>query len=269
MQRIQLKDKTFKQITYYKTGSGPAVLLVHGFPANVHLWRHVIPELSAKYTLLLPAFFEEENDWMEHGATATSKLADAFNDILEQEQIHKALLIGHSMGGYMGLEFAAKYSSKLVGLSLVHSSPLGDDSARAEGRRKTVSILENGGKSPFLKKMVRALFPDAFNLAHPEVYLRQTEEAIAVNDQSLVAFYRAIMERRATSEIVERANFPMQTIVGKKDTLANITKELASENLASTNFVHIYENEAHMAMLECPSRLSKDLLQFAAYAWSK
>ena len=46
MLKIQLRNKTFDQITYYKTGAGPALLLVHGFPANVQLWRFLIPELS-------------------------------------------------------------------------------------------------------------------------------------------------------------------------------------------------------------------------------
>lgn len=267
MQKIQLRHKIFNQITYYKTGAGPALLLVHGFPANVQLWRHIIPELSKKYTLILPDFFGEEGDWLREGQTSMLLLADAFNDLLENEGLQKVVFAGHSMGGYMGLAFASLYPDKLAGLSLIHSSPLGDEPARAEGRRKTVAILENGGKSPFLKKMVRALFPEEFNAGNPEVLARQINEAIAVNDQSLVAFYRAIMQRADSTETVRNANFPIQYIIGKKDSLANITKELAAENLANTNFVSIYEKEAHMAMLEDPVRLLRDLEHFSAYCW--
>lgn len=269
MEKIQLKDKTFKQITYYKTGTGPALLLVHGFPANVFLWRLILPELSKNYTILLPNFFEEKGDWLSDGMTSMSLLADAFNDILEHEQLSKVLLAGHSMGGYMGLAFAEKHPEKLVGLSLIHSSPLGDDESRAEGRKKTVKILENGGKAPFLRMMVRALFPENFNKLHPEVIARQTEEAIAVEDESLIAFYRAIMDRNDTTAFTRSATFPIQNIIGLKDTLANPQKELAGENLSFINFVSAYPNEGHMAMLENPSVLLRDLNLFATFCWQR
>lgn len=269
MLKIKLNNKTFDQITYYKTGNGPALLLVHGFPANVLLWRFVLPELSQKFTVILPNFFEEEGDWLRHNETSMPLLADAFNDILENEKLDKVVLAGHSMGGYMGLAFASKYPEKLVGLSLIHSSSLPDDEARAEGRRKTVSILENGGKSMFLKKMVRALFSEEFNQKNPEILDRQITEALAVKDKSLIAFYKAIMERKGTTEIVNKANFPVQNIVGIKDSLANISKELDAAQLAFINFVSVYEQEAHMAMLESPEKLSKDLIQFATYCWQR
>jgi pimeloyl-ACP methyl ester carboxylesterase len=269
MQKQQLTNKTFAKITYYKVGSGPAILLVHGFPANVHLWRNIVPELSKSFTLILPNFFEEVGDWLKDGATSMAQLAEAFNDILEFEKIERVLLIGHSMGGYMGLAFAEKYPQKLIGLSLVHSSSLGDDELRAEGRRKTVAILEGGGKRLFLKKMVPALFTDEFNSQNPEVVKRQLEEAIAVDDQSLVAFYKAIMERSETTQVVRNAKFPIQNVIGAKDSLASITKELAVENLAITNFVSVFENEAHMVMLENSLRLQSDLLLFAKFCWCR
>lgn len=269
MQKIELRHKTFEQITYYKTGTGPAILLVHGFPANVHLWRHILPELSQHFTIILPAFFETKGDWLKNEETSMDLLSDAFLDILEQEQLDKILIAGHSMGGYMGLAFATKYPEKLVGLSLIHSSSLGDDDVRAEGRRKTVAILENGGKSIFLKKMVRALFTEEFNSAHPDVLARQTQESIAVDDISLVAFYRAIMLRKQTVDTVVNATYPLQNIIGKKDTLANITKELASEHLAKLNFVSVFDNEAHMAMLENPQLMLHELMHFATFCWHR
>lgn len=269
MEKIRLQHKTFRQITYYKTGSGPVILLVHGYPANRHLWRHVIPALAKKYTILLPDFFEQEGDWQEDRRTSTRQLARAFNDIFEHESVDRALIAGHSMGGYMGLAFAALYPQKLVGLSLIHSSPTGDDADRAEGRKKTVSILEKGGKGLFLKKMVPALFSETFRHTEPETVSRQLDEALAVNDEALVAFYRAIMERDETVDVTCHSKFPVQNIIGKKDTLANITKELAPQNLSNINFVSIYEDEAHMAMLENPAALLKDLLHFAAYCWHR
>lgn len=266
MQKIHLKSKSLNRITYYKTGKGPTIFLVHGFPANIHLWRHITEDLAKNYSLILPNFFEEEGDWLdpEH-KISMDLLAEAFNDILDHEGIQKVLYIGHSMGGYMGLALAEKYPEKIIGLSLVHSSPLPDDEARTEGRKKTVSILESGGKSLFLKKMVPALFPTHFAQENADIIARQLEEALAVDTKSLVAFYRAIMERKSTTHVTAQAHFPIQLIIGIKDSLANIKKELDAQNLSFVNFVNIYEQEGHMAMLENPKKVLQDVQYFATY----
>lgn len=267
MQKIQLRHKTVDQITYYKMGEGPALMLVHGFPANVHMWRYISGELAQNYTLLMPNFFEHDGDWLKDGRTDMNTLASCINDILEHEQLSEIVYAGHSMGGYMGLAFAAKYPHKLRGLSLIHSSPLSDDESRAEGRKKTIAILEKGGKAPFLKIMVKALFPITFNKSHPEIVERQTNEAIAVNDTSLIAFYRAIMLRTDTTQVTHNASFPVQNIIGDCDSLAQPNKELTPQNISFINFVSVYEGIGHMAMLEKPELVLKDLQHFISYCW--
>ena len=42
-------------LNVYVTGSGPSILLLHGFPDSNALWRHVIPELVAGgYRVIAP-----------------------------------------------------------------------------------------------------------------------------------------------------------------------------------------------------------------------
>lgn len=266
MDRIVLNDRQLQQLVYYKTGKGPALLLVHGFPANVALWREVYQALAQNYTLLMPNFFEAPNSWIDaQQSVSMQQLAQAFHTILVHEQVDKVLYAGHSMGAYMGLAFAKLYPESLLGLSLLHGAPLPDDEERALGRKKTVSILEKGGKVLFLKKMVPALFAPEYTLKYPEQVQRQLDEAIAVEDKHLVAFYKAIMLREDQRTIAKNAPFPIQNIVGKKDSLANPLKEFDAENLSFINFVHLYDNIGHMAMLEAPKKLLHDWKHFFNY----
>jgi haloacetate dehalogenase len=39
---------------YQMAGSGPPVILLHGFPETSYAWRHQIPELSRHYTVIAP-----------------------------------------------------------------------------------------------------------------------------------------------------------------------------------------------------------------------
>ncbi len=269
MQKIQLRNKTFEQINYYKTGSGPSLMLVHGFPANAQLWRYIYPNLSAHYTILLPEFFSESGAWMSNNSTSMELLANGLKDILDNEQVTQTVFAGHSMGGYMGLAFARQYPNRLKGLSLIHSSALADDAARLDGRQKSIKIIEQGGKSPFLRKMVYALFPEQFNKTYPEVAAKQLEEALNVPVESLLAFYKAIMLRDGSTDFISNVTFPLQYIIGQRDTLANIQKDLISDTLTNTNFVSVLQDCAHMGMLEDPQKLQSKLHEFAEYCFNK
>jgi pimeloyl-ACP methyl ester carboxylesterase len=268
MIKVQIATTPFNQVTYYKTGNGPALFLIHGFPANYLLWRNLIPVLEQRFTLILPNFFEHENDWLTtEGLTSTSLLADAFFEIMQHENLDSISIIGHSMGGYMGLSFAQQYPKNLIGISLCHSSVHPDDTSRSESRKKTISILEKGGKLPFLKKMVPALFSNTYNENNKDIVNQQYLEAINVNDQSLVAFYKAITHRPDFSMVAEKNSSVFQHIIGEKDSLANLTVELSQSSHSFVTFVNIMRNDAHMGMLENPALFNQYIIAFLKYCY--
>ena len=45
-------------------------------------------------------------------------MAEAVHAVLKSERLRKVVIIGHSMGGYVGLAFAEKYPDMMKGLSL-------------------------------------------------------------------------------------------------------------------------------------------------------
>jgi len=87
-------------IAYHDEGSGPAVVLLHGFPLSSYVWRGLIPALAARHRVLAPDLL---------GLGASDKPADAPLDIRAQAgyvtellahlAIDRVALIGHSTGG--------------------------------------------------------------------------------------------------------------------------------------------------------------------------
>ena len=39
-------------VTYYETGEGDTMLMLHGWPQTSYVWRKVIPELSKHYRVI-------------------------------------------------------------------------------------------------------------------------------------------------------------------------------------------------------------------------
>src|SRR5687768_3962054 len=42
------------KVHYVSGGSGPAVILLHGFPEDWSAWRHVAPQLADRFTVIMP-----------------------------------------------------------------------------------------------------------------------------------------------------------------------------------------------------------------------
>ncbi len=109
-------------VNYVHQGAGAPVILIHGLAASHHDWDDLIPELAtdghACYALDLLGHGESpkpderiyQMDWV---------LEHFFNWVESLHLPEPAVLIGHSLGGYMALEYARRLSAATRGLILV------------------------------------------------------------------------------------------------------------------------------------------------------
>ncbi len=107
---------------YVRQGEGAPVIMIHGIAASLHDWDDLIPELSksgyACYAL----------DLLGHGDSPKLDLRSyrmewlfehLLNWITSLQLTEPAILIGHSLGGYLALEYARRFSAWTRGLILV------------------------------------------------------------------------------------------------------------------------------------------------------
>jgi pimeloyl-ACP methyl ester carboxylesterase len=108
---------------YVHQGSGAPVILIHGLAASYHDWDDVLPELAGNgYAAYAPDLLGHgdsprlnsrvyQMDWVfEHFFTWMRSL----------RLTEPAILIGHSLGGYVALEYARRVSAWTRGLVLVN-----------------------------------------------------------------------------------------------------------------------------------------------------
>lgn len=256
---------------HYKVyGTGNPIVLVHGFPNDGSTWHPLIDELSKHYQLIVPDLpgagksdFEADLDM--------AKMAEGVKEVMDELEVKKALLVGHSMGGYTILEFAQQYPEMVFGLCLVHSLATGDDEEKKTARQKSIKLLENGteGKETFLKAMADNLFPDTYKDKNPDAVKTVVNNGMQLSTKALAAFYTAIMNRSDKNEFLKTAEMPIQWIAGSEDKatpMATALKEVSLPKLAS---IKIYEDTGHMSMMESPERLTNDLLEFADFVYNQ
>lgn len=104
---------------------GKQLVLIHGNMASANWWRPVGESLSDSYTLLAVDLrgFGDSPDTPEQ-VTLADHAKDIY-DLVQQEGLENFVLVGHSLGGGVAMQFAAQYPDLLAGLVLVDSAPVG------------------------------------------------------------------------------------------------------------------------------------------------
>ncbi|HET8899849.1 MAG TPA: alpha/beta fold hydrolase [Rhodanobacteraceae bacterium] len=107
---------------YYEGGTGPTIVLVHGFGVSKSVWLEIAPLLTPRFHLVIP----DLPGWGEstrlagadYGITAQADRLAGFVDALKLDNF---MLVGHSMGGAVAGVYAAAHPHTLAGLVLMDS----------------------------------------------------------------------------------------------------------------------------------------------------
>lgn len=121
------------QIAYIDEGKGEqTVILVHGLASNAGFWRYNIPDLSKYFRVIavdLPGYGKSQKGDYPY---SISFYAEQLKNLIKELNLKNVVLVGHSMGGQIGIKFAIKYPSVLS--KLVLASPAGfEEFQKGEG----------------------------------------------------------------------------------------------------------------------------------------
>src|SRR5215213_4339481 len=107
---------------YVSHGAGAPVIMIHGLAASLHDWNDLIPELSEYgYTsYALDLLGHGDSPKLDSRAYQMDWIFDHFSSWMKSLRLTEpAILIGHSMGGYIALEYARRVSAWTRGLILI------------------------------------------------------------------------------------------------------------------------------------------------------
>lgn len=102
-------------------GSGPCVLFSHGFLLDHTIWARQVAGLAGAARRVA---YDERGHGMSdcHGAYAFDDLADDAIALLDDLGIERAILAGHSQGGWLSMSAALRHPDRVAGLVLVDTA---------------------------------------------------------------------------------------------------------------------------------------------------
>ncbi|HYM14945.1 MAG TPA: alpha/beta hydrolase [Dehalococcoidia bacterium] len=117
-------------VHYVEQGSGPAMLLVHGFGGSTYSYGRLMPLLARDHRVIavdLKGYGYSQRD--ERAGLSHSDQVAMLRGLLRALGVERAVLVGHSMGGAIVQRFAATYPEMLEALVLA-ASVAGDERYR-------------------------------------------------------------------------------------------------------------------------------------------
>ena len=244
------------QLAYTRIGTGKPLVLVHGYPLDHSIWDEVASVLKKDFDIILPDLRGFGGSDIVESQYKISDMAADIAGLLDKLGIEKAVIAGHSMGGYISLAFARAYPARVAGLGLIASQVLADAPEGKSGRYKAADEIMASGVEPVAESMSAKLTPDE----QVQVYV---QELIArQRPAGLAGALKAMAERDDSSSILSRFDFPVVIIHGDLDALIPVQR--AKEVKAEIPHAILTElpGIGHMPMMEDPRSTATALKNF-------
>lgn len=248
-------------VFYHSTGEGNPVVFLHGLAEDATIWDLQIDFLSGANHILIPDLPGSGRSPLP-AAVSMESLAGAVKAVLEAEGVEQAVLIGHSMGGYVMLAFAELYPHMVKALGLFHSTSYADGEEKKAARKRNIEFIGTHGSHAYLKQATPALFSPASKQQHPEKVSSLIEKYKGFNPQSLTAYHEAMLQRPDRSRLLADAAHPVLFIIGKQDGTIPFQQSLEQSHLPRTAYIQVLENSGHMGMLEETDKGNEALKKF-------
>ena len=146
------------QLGYDDFGSGPAVVLIHGFPLQRQMWRpQVEPLLDAGYRVILKDLRGFGESAAGNGATMDG-YADDLIALLDLLGIDKAVIGGMSMGGYVLFNLLERYPQRFHAAMFIVTRAAADDVAGQAKRDAMIAAVNDQAYVPLFRIYALAAF---------------------------------------------------------------------------------------------------------------
>ncbi|HEY8935152.1 MAG TPA: alpha/beta hydrolase [Cyclobacteriaceae bacterium] len=253
------------ELSFQELGSGPTLLLIHGFPMNSQVWDEFRKPLSKHFNVItidLPGF----------GASTPLKEGFGIDDVaesviewLKKKGINNCVVVGHSLGGYVALAMARKQPEILAGIGLFHSTAQPDSDEKKISRLKVVEFIDRNGVLAFTSNFIPQLFANQEHSAIEKV----RSIAIKSGSDTVKGYTLAMRNRPSSTDVLENFDKPVLFLAGSKDAGIPVESILEQAALCQRPDVQVLEGVAHMGMFENPDLATINIIQFSEGCFAK
>jgi 3-oxoadipate enol-lactonase len=236
-------------------GNGIPLVLLHGYPFDHTIWQAVIPTMAEKARVIVPDLRGHGRTDAPEGIYTMRQVADDVAALLDALKISRAVVVGHSMGGYVALAFAQAYPHCLLGLGMVASQAAADSPERRAGRLLTADEVLLKGMGDIAESMPSKLTTHAALLPALRNYI------LATRPMGAAGILKGMAVRPDMTAFLADIAVPAVVIAGGSDSLIPLEKAVEMARKLPNGRLVTLPEAGHMLMLEFPDRVAIELLE--------
>ncbi|WP_457206158.1 alpha/beta fold hydrolase [Nocardioides sp. P5_C9_2] len=260
---------------YVVTGSGPALLLLHGLGCDHTTWAPVIESLARRYTVIAPDLLGHGESDKPRADYSVGGYANGMRDLLTVLGIDRVSVVGHSFGGGVAMQFAYQFPERTERLILVASGGLGPEVTPAiraittPGFQQAMGLLTLPGVRHVGTTGMRALAATRVRAARDLGELaaiydsfkdRRTRAAIRHVVRAVVDWRGQIVTMSDRAYLTDA--MPMCVVWGRNDQVLPVRHAANAAVLAPSARVEIIPNAGHFPHKDHPQRFVKIVNDF-------
>jgi pimeloyl-ACP methyl ester carboxylesterase len=239
-------------------GKGFPFVFVHGYLGSSKMWNFQKEFFSKHYRVIIPAlpgFGESHN---VKSLDSINKMAKEIINLLDQKNIDKFNLIGHSMGGMIVQEITKLIGNRVNKLICFATGSIGEIPGRFETIDETREKLKKDGTEVSFSRVPKKWFVKGDK--DKNYFLCKN----AVKDVSLEAADNALLAMKNWRGKENLKNIKNETLIiwGDKDTSYNFDQVDTLKKNIKNSRLEIFKDCAHNVHLEQPDQFNNLVQKF-------
>jgi len=257
MRKVNFKNNSIYYSLDGENHSKVPLVLLHGFLEDCNIWNAYREDLALERQIIcidLPGHGRSKDFAGSHSMQVMAEIV-AF--VLKDIGLQQVSMAGHSMGGYVGLEFLHQYPQFIQTFMLINSTPYADSPNKVLVRNRAIEFVANN-KDVFVSMAISNLFPSESRRKYGKEIEALKQRASKLNSNNIQQALIGMRDRQDRTHTLKNFNGNKIMIAGREDVLVDLAE---SEKAAmDTNATLIVLENGHNSWLESSKNLLDEFL---------
>ena len=243
--------------------TGVPVLFVHAFPLNRTMWA---PQVSAmvERCRCIAADLRGFGESVRQPPYSMEQYADDLAGLLDLLHVQKVVVVGCSMGGYVGFELWRRYRDRVRAMVLVDTRPGADTPEAMERRRQQIDLVRAEGSTAIANALIASMVGKTTREKQPDTYDAVHRMIAQAPVDGIAGALDAMMKRPDSTPDLAGIDVPTLVVVGDEDAITPVKEARAMQEQIPGSTLQVIAQAGHLSNMERPAAFNHVLTEFVS-----
>jgi pimeloyl-ACP methyl ester carboxylesterase len=246
-------NKNTVDLYFQEMGQGTPIVFLHGFPLDHTTWLPVAGLLKDRARSILPDIRGLGKSPVVGTEATIQLMAEDITRLMDKLEIPQAVLVGHSMGGYIALQLAHSFPDRVNGLVLVATRSETDAPEKIAARLESRENVLKNGTAELVDSMTGRLTDDQSLLPGLREVMEKT------SPQGVAAAQFAMAHRNDATPWLSEITLPILAVAGARDVIIPIESMRVLSSRCCCGKFYGSATASHMIPSEEPELIARAL----------